>query len=189
VPSERALANATLDAQVAAIYAGSQRSYGRIRIQRGLRQQGIEVGHERVRRSMQRQGLCPVYRRPFRVMTNAPHRKPVADNLLNRRFHGWRINQAWVSDITYLATAEGWLYLACVMDLASRRIVGWSMSERIKAELVCDALKSAYWRRKPACGLLLHSDRGRKSRQQALSNPAQGVRYDSIHEPKGQLLG
>ena len=68
--------------------------------------------------------------------------------------------RAWVADITYIATGEGWLYLACVMDLASRRIVGWSMSDRITAELVCQALKSAYWRRKPTAGLIMHSDRG-----------------------------
>lgn len=160
VPSDRSLANATLDAQVAAIHAGSQRSYGRPRIQRGLRKQGIEVGHERVRRSIQRQGLRPVYRRPYRVTTDSNHRKPVAPNVLDRRFGGWPINQAWVGDITYIATDEGWLYLACVMDLASRRIVGWSMSERIKAELVCEALKSAYWRRKPKPGLIMHTDRG-----------------------------
>lgn len=159
-PSERSQAAAALDAQVAAIHAESQRSYGRIRIQRGLRKQGIAVGHERVRRSIQRQGLRPVYRRPYRVTTDSNHRKPVAPNVLDRRFQGWPINQAWVGDITYIATDEGWLYLACVMDLASRRIVGWSMSERIKAELVCEALKSAYWQRKPRPGLIMHTDRG-----------------------------
>jgi len=94
------------------------------------------------------------------VTTDSNHRKPVADNILDRRFDGWPINRAWVGDITYVATSEGWLYLAAVMDLASRRIVGWSMSERMKAGLVCDALKSAYWRRKPAAGLLMHTDRG-----------------------------
>jgi putative transposase len=159
-PSDRSIANAALDAQVAAIHAGSRRSYGRNRIVRGLRQQGLQVGHERVRRSLRRQGLGPVYKRPYRVTTDSNHRKPLAENVLDRRFEGWRINQAWVADITYVATGEGWLYLAAVMDLASRRIVGWSMSERLKAELVCDALKSAYWRRKPAPGLIMHTDRG-----------------------------
>jgi putative transposase len=80
--------------------------------------------------------------------------------VLDRRYDDWRVNQAWVADITYIATAEGWLYLACVMDLASRRIVGWSMSDRIKTQLVCQALKSAYWQRKPSAGLIMHSDRG-----------------------------
>jgi putative transposase len=159
-PSERSMANAVLDAQVAAIHAGSKRSYGRPRIVRGLRQQGLLIGHERVRNSLKRQGLRPVYKRPYRVTTDSAHHKPIAANVLDRRFDGWRVNQAWVADITYIATGEGWLYLACVMDLASRRIVGWSMSDRIKADLACQALKSAYWRRKPPAGLIMHSDRG-----------------------------
>jgi len=159
-PSNRSLANAVLDAQVAAIHAGSKRSYGRPRIVRGLRAQGVQVGHERVRHSLKRQGLRPVYKRPYRVTTDSAHHKPIAPHVLDRRFDGWRVNQAWVADITYIATGEGWLYLACVMDLASRRIVGWSMSDRIKAELVCQALKSAYWRRKPPARLIMHSDRG-----------------------------
>lgn len=159
-PSERSMANAVLDAQVAAMHADSQRSYGRPRIVRGLRAQGVPVSHERVRNSLKRQDLRPVYKRPYRVTTDSAHDKPIAPNVLDRCFDGWRVNQAWVADITYIATDEGWLYLACVMDLASRRIVGWSMSERIKADLVCQALKSAYWRRKPSAGLIMHSDRG-----------------------------
>jgi transposase InsO family protein len=159
-PSDRAIANAALDAQVAALHAGSKRSYGRPRIVRGLREQGVQVGHERVRNSLKRQDLRPVYKRPYRVTTDSAHHKPIAPNVLDRRVDGWRVNQAWVADITYVATNQGWLYLACVMDLASRRIVGWSMSERITAELVCQALRSAYWQRKPAAGLIMHSDRG-----------------------------
>ena len=159
-PSERSMANAALDARVAAMYAGSQCSYGRPRIVRGLRAQGIQVSHERVRNSLKRQDLRPVYKRPYRVTTDSAHDKPIAPNVLDRCFDGWRVNQAWVADITYIATGEGWLYLAVIMDLASRRIVGWSMSERIKADLVCQALKSAYWRRKPSAGLIMHSDRG-----------------------------
>jgi len=159
-PSDRSMATAALDAQVAAIHAQSKRSYGRPRIVRGLRKEGLRVGHERVRKSLERQGLRPLYKRPYRVTTESKHRKPLAPNVLNRRFDGWQINRAWVGDITYLATNEGWLYLAVIMDLASRRIVGWSLSARIQADLVCQALKSAYWRRKPAPGLLMHTDRG-----------------------------
>ena len=129
-PSARAQANARLDAQVAALHAASKSSYGRPRIVRGLRAQGLHVSHERVRRSLQRQALRPVYKRPYRVTTDSNHRQPVAPNVLVRRFEGWDINRAWVSDITYLSTVEGWLYLATVMDLASRRIVGWSMSRK-----------------------------------------------------------
>jgi len=159
LPSDRTIANKVLDARVAAIHAASRRSYGRPRIVQGLRDQGVG-GHERVRRSLQRQGLRPVYKRPYRITTDSNHPKPIAPNLLDRRFDCWQINQAWTCDITYVATDEGWLYLATVMDLGSRRIVGWSMSERMKAGLVCDALEFAYWRRKPAPELLLHSDRG-----------------------------
>ena len=159
-PSDRSRANAALDAQVAAIHASSKRSYGRERIVRGLRKQGLSVGHERVRKSLRRQGLQALYKRPYRVTTDSNHAKPIAANVLDRRFDGWTVNRAWVADITYVATAEGWLYLAAVMDLASRRIVGWSMSDRIKTDLVCEALRSAYWRRKPTAGLIMHTDRG-----------------------------
>jgi putative transposase len=159
-PSERSMANAALDAQVAAIHESSKSSYGRPRIVRGLRACGIYASHERVRNSLNRQGLRAVYKRRYRVTTNSKHHKPVAGNVLDRRFDGWQINQAWVGDITYVETAEGWLYLACVMDLASRRIIGWSMSDRIKTDLVSQALSSAYGMRKPPAGLIMHTDRG-----------------------------
>ncbi len=159
-PSERSVANAALDARITAIYESSKRSYGRPRIVRSLRDCGVPVSHERVRKSLKRQGLRPVYRRPFRVTTDSAHGNPVAANVLARRFDGWQINQAWVGDITYVETAEGWLYLACVMDLASRRIVGWSMSDRMKTELVTQALKSAYGLRRPGAGTIMHTDRG-----------------------------
>ena len=158
--SARALANAALDKQVATIHRDSRRSYGRPRITQELREQGQCVSAERVRRSLRRQGLRPVYRRAYVVTTDSAHSLPVAANILDRRFDGWQPNRAWVADITYVTTGEGWLYLATVMDLASRRIVGWSMSERIDAKLVCDALRSAYWQRKPGVGLLVHTDRG-----------------------------
>ena len=176
VPSDRSMANTALDAQVAAIHAQSRKSYGRPRIVRGLREQGVQVGHERVRRSLSRQRLRPVYKRPYRVTTDSNHRKPIAPNALERRFDGWQINQAWVGDITYLATAEGWLYLAAIMDLASRRIVGWSMSDRIKADLACQALKSAYWRRKPAPGLVMHTDRGSQYASESYRGLIRGYR-------------
>jgi transposase InsO family protein len=142
------------------LHAEGQRGYGRVRIIRRLRQSGQRIGHERVRQSLNRQGLRTVYRRQYRVTTDSDHQKPLAPNVLNRRFDGWKINQAWTSDITYLPTAEGWLYLAVILDLGTRRVVGWAMSERINAKLVCDALHMAYWQRQPKGGLLLHSDRG-----------------------------
>jgi len=100
-PSDRSMANATLDAQVAAMHASSKCSYGRPRIVRGLREQGVAVSHERVRNSLKRQHLRPVYKRPYRVTTDSAHRKPIAPNVLDRRFDGWEVNHAWVADITY----------------------------------------------------------------------------------------
>jgi putative transposase len=159
-PSARALRRIEFDAHVAAAHTRSRGTYGRARLVKELNTQGVKTGAERVRRSLVRQQLRPVYRRRWLATTDSAHRLPVAPNVLDRRFDGWDVNQAWVSDITYLPTAEGWLYLAAILDLGSRRIVGWSMSERIDAELVSNALRSAYWQRRPGSGLILHSDRG-----------------------------
>ncbi|MGS0897503.1 IS3 family transposase [Burkholderia stagnalis] len=175
-PSARAQANAALDAEVAAIHRKHRGAYGRARIARQLRAQGRSASEERVRRSLQRQGLRPVYRRSYRVTTDSTHRLPVAPNLLDRRFDGWQRDRAWGSDITFVRTGEGWLYLAAILDLASRRVVGWSMSERIDAELVCQALRSACWQRKPAPGLLLHSDRGAQYASRAYRKLAAGFK-------------
>jgi transposase InsO family protein len=160
MPSAQARRRAELDRQIAALHEKSRATYGRPRLVKALQAQGVNTSAERVRRSLVRQGLRPAYRRAWCVTTDSAHRMPVAPNVLARRFDGWSANQAWVSDITYLPTAEGWLYLAAIMDLSSRRIVGWSMSERIDANLVCTALRSACWQRRPGNGLILHSDRG-----------------------------
>lgn len=184
-PSDRDRANERLDAQVAAIHRASGCSYGRERIHRQIHDQGVPVGRERIRKSLQRQALRSVYRRPYRVTTDSDHDKPLAANLLERQFDGWAVNQAWVADITYIATDEGWLYLAAVMDLASRRIVGWSMSERIKADLVCEALKSAYWQRKPAAGLIMHTDRGSQYASKSYRALVQDYRMKASMSGKG----
>jgi transposase InsO family protein len=123
------------------------------------------------------------------VTTDSAHHKPIGANVLDRRFDGWRVNQAWVADVTYVATNEGWLYLACVMDLASRRIGGWSMSERIKADLVCQALKSAFWQRKPSAGLIMHSDRGSQYASDTHRRLIKDYRMDPIDEQESQVLG
>ncbi|CAE6794691.1 IS3 family transposase ISBvi3 [Paraburkholderia haematera] len=133
---------------------------------------------ERVRRSLQRLGLRTVYKRPYRVTTDSAHRLPVAPKLLDRRFDGWQPEQAWVSDITFSRTGEGWLYLAAILDLASGRIVGWPMSERINAGLACQALRSACWQRKPAPGLLLLSDRGSQYASRAYRKLANDFRMN-----------
>ncbi len=126
---------------VADIHRTHRGAYGRPRIVRQLRAQGRAASEERVRLSLQRQGLRPVYRRAYWVTTDSTHSLPVASNL-------------------FIRTGEGWLYLAAILDLASRRIVGWLMSERIDAGLLCQPLRSACWQSKPAPELLLPSDRG-----------------------------
>lgn len=109
---------------------------------------------------MQEANVIVRYRKKYKVTTNSNHKKPVFENVLNRAFSPSAPDRAYVSDITYIWTQEGWLYLAVVIDLFSRKVVGWSMGSRMKASLVCDALKMAPWQRKPEPGLIVHSDRG-----------------------------
>lgn len=109
---------------------------------------------------MQEAEIFVRYRKKYKVTTNSKHSKPLFDNILLREFNVSKPDSAYVSDITYINTQEGWLYLAVVIDLFSRRVVGWSMSSRMKASLVCDALNMAIWQRKPKRGLIIHSDRG-----------------------------
>ena len=105
-------------------------------------------------------GYISPNKRPYRVTTDSERDEPIAPNVLKRRFDDWQPNQAWVADLTYIHTRQGWLYLAVVLDLATRKIVGWSMSKRMKAALVCDALTMAYQQRHPDAGLIMHTDRG-----------------------------
>jgi putative transposase len=159
-PSLRQRQQQRLDVEVRALHEASHKADGRPRLVRALKNKGINVGHEKVRQSMLRQHLCSVHKRRFVHTTDSAHHKPIASNLLNRRFDGWQLNRAWVGDITYIETDEGWLYLATVIDLASRKVVGWSMSERMKTDLVMQALTSAYGARRPEPGLIMHTDRG-----------------------------
>jgi transposase InsO family protein len=120
----------------------------------------LPVNRKTVAASLRRQGLRAKAARKFKATTNSRHSLPVAPNLLQQNFTATAPNQKWVGDITYLSTGEGWLYLAVVIDLYSRRVIGWAMSERMTAALVCDALQMALWRRKHPSGAIVHSDRG-----------------------------
>lgn len=122
--------------------------------------EGVVVGRNRVARIMRNSGLKARGRRKFKATTNSNHNLPVAPNLLAQNFEASRPNEKWVSDITYIWTQEGWLYLAVVLDLYSRVVVGWSLSNRMTSTLVIDALKTALWRRKMPKGVIVHSDRG-----------------------------
>jgi len=141
-------------------YCESQRIYGYRKVYEDLREENIVCCKETVRRVMRQMGLYSRVKRKFVVTTDSNHNLPVADNLLGRDFIAAKPNQKWVADITYIPTKEGWLYLAGVMDLFSRRIVGWSMSDRIDTALVVSSLDMALMHRRPGCGLLHHSDRG-----------------------------
>jgi transposase InsO family protein len=159
-PSPRARVRAELDARVKALFEAHKARYGAPRLTRELHDQGLPCDEKTGASSLRRQGLVARAARRFKATTNSKHDLPVAENLLERNFHSTRANQKCVQDITYLATEEGWLYLAVVIDLYSRQLVGWSMSERMKATLVCDALMMALFRRAMPRGVIVHSDRG-----------------------------
>lgn len=142
------------------IHRQSDGSYGSRRMSKALRSSGYAVGRYRANRLMKKAGVTIKYKRRFKVTTSSKHKYPVAPNLLDRQFDVNRPDRAWTSDITYLWTKEGWLYLAIILDLYSRKVVGWSLSSRITSDLSIDALKMALGRRRPDSGLIHHSDQG-----------------------------
>lgn len=142
------------------ISVASKFSYGNRRIRKALNALGFPVGRGKTRRLMREANVFVRYRKKYKVTTNSNHKQPVFENILNRQFQVSEPNRAWVSDITYIPTHEGWLYLTVMIDLFSRKIVGWDMSSRMKADTVCNALTMATWQRRPKPGLIVHSDRG-----------------------------
>jgi len=138
----------------------SLNSYGRPRMTEELKEIGLEVGHRRVGRLMRQNGISVVRTHKYKVTTNSNHKFNIAPNLLNRNFAADRPNQKWVVDISYIWTREGWLYLAVVLDLYSRRVIGWAVSNRMKRDLAIRALEMAVALRKPPKGCIHHSDRG-----------------------------
>jgi transposase InsO family protein len=159
-PSERAREDARLAVEIAAAHAESRRTYGSPRVHRELRAQGRRVSRKRVARLMRERGLRVRRRRRFPRTTDSNHALAVAPNVLARRFAVSAPNTVWAGDITYVATREGWLYLAVLLDLFSRRVVGYAVSDRITRELVLEALQRALPRREGRTKLLHHSDRG-----------------------------
>jgi len=157
--SARTLRHRHLTEKVKASFEASHQTYGAVRIRHDLREEGERLGKNTVAMLMHRSGLIPKPVRRFRVTTDSRHTQ-ASSNVLNREFSAPEANQKWVSDITAVPTREGWLYVCTVLDLYSRAVVGWSMSERIKSELVCEALKVAVRCRQPGRGLLVHSDQG-----------------------------
>lgn len=143
-----------------AAFAASGGAYGSRRLREVLCRQQVNIGRFKVRRLMKENGLKPVWKRKFVHTTDSRHELPVAPNLLARQFSVTIPNQAWVADITYIRTGSGWLYLATVLDLYSRKIVGWSMAPHMHTELVNSALQLAVAQRSPKPGLIMHTDRG-----------------------------
>lgn len=158
--SARAKEDAELVVQIREEFDKSRKSYGPIRIRRALRKRGKHLSKKRVERLMRREGLRAAAPSRYVVTTDSKHSEPIAPNVLDRDFTATEPNQKWAGDITYIPTAEGWLYLAVFIDLFSRKVIGWAMSDRIDAQLTRAALLMALKDRQPTGPLIVHSDRG-----------------------------
>ena len=158
--SPRKAENQQLVTKIRLIHGQSRKSYGAPRIHRELKEQGVPCSKNRVARLMRREGIKAKTPRKFKATTDSKHNLPVAPNLLDQRFDIIEPNKVWLADITYVATEEGWLYLAGIMDLGSRRIIGWSMDKQMSRTLTIEALRMALGTRADVQGVMHHSDRG-----------------------------
>lgn len=158
--STRSREDKRLAIEIRSIHVEHKGRYGSPRIQLELRDRGFGTGRQRITRIMRQEDLWWRKTKRFRTTTDSNHRMPLAPNVLDRCFQTWSPDTAWVGDITYIWTDEGWLYLAAILDVFSRRVIGWAMGERITAKLALDALRMALSRRQPPYGLVHHSDRG-----------------------------
>lgn len=165
--SHRQGAHKVLDEQINQVFAEHRGRYGSPRMTRQLQSAGVQCSESQVARRMNALGLKAVGKKKFRTTTDSKHTRPIYDNVLNRDFTTTAVNQKWVCDITYCATQQGWLYLATVLDLHSRAIVGWSMATHMKDTLVCDALMMALFRNRFPTKVIVHSDRGSQYASQA----------------------
>ena len=159
-PSLRMLDDAKLVLEIKAAHKAGRRTYGSPRVLRALRKQGKCVGKKRIERLMRREGIVGKKRKKFCITTDSRHTNPIAPNVLHREFDVALPNTAWVTDVTFVWTREGWLYLAPILDLCSRRVVSWATSANNDRQLALDALARATTARKPTAGLIHHSDRG-----------------------------
>ena len=159
-PGRKRLTDAQMLALIQAIHAELKGAYGSPRMVKELRGRGFSASKPRMERLMRENGIKARHKRRYKATTDSKHNLPVAPNLLDRDFTPLAPNQVWTSDMTYLWTGEGWLYLAIVLDLFNREVVGWSLKPRMTADIVTDALTMAWFRRKPGAGLVHHSDRG-----------------------------
>jgi transposase InsO family protein len=158
--SRRQADNEQLLALIRQIHRESDCNYGSPRVTDALHQRGIKCNHKRIERLMRINGIRSKRKRKFKVTTDSKHQRAVAANLIKQDFTAKQPNRLWTSDITYIRTEQGWLYLAVFLDACSRRIVGWSMKHRLADDLVINAFKQAWHHRQPPAGLIVHSDRG-----------------------------
>jgi putative transposase len=161
-PSRRVLEEGRLEVEIKAAHKRTRETFGPQRLQQDLQEQGVEVGICRIRRIRKKLGLRCKQKRKFRATTDSKHAFPVAENLLNQEFEATTPNEIWLSDITYIPTEEGWLYLAGHKDLFTGEIVGYAMGNRITKNLVSQSLFKAVAAKRPGSGLIHHSDRGRQ---------------------------
>ena len=158
--SNRTRENKRLTKIIAEVFYDEKCRVGSPRITKRLEHEGIVVDQNSVAKLMQKAGMRAKNKRKFKATTNSNHHLPVSPNLLKQNFSASAPNKKWVSDITYIWTSEGWLYLAGIVDLYSRMVVGWAVAERMTTQLVCEALQMALWRRKHPKNVIIHSDRG-----------------------------
>jgi putative transposase len=159
-PSKRELANQALDMKIKDIYKKHKKRYGSPRITKELKLNDEQCSNARVARRMRAMDIKAIAKRKYKVTTDSDHNKSVYQNILNRDFTTSDINQKWCGDITYIKTNEGWMYLATVIDIHSRAVIGWSMNKRMKQSLVCNALTMALFNRGFPKGVMMHTDRG-----------------------------
>lgn len=187
--SRHKIANEELLIEIRRVFLEHDKNYGSPRICKALDKEGIGCSENRVARLMQKDNLVAVQRRKYRVTTNSKHNWPVAPNIVNRNFTTDAPNKKWFTDMTYIWTYEGWLYLAFVLDLYNRSVVRLSMDSQMADELTQNALKQALMRRRPPEGLIHHSDRGSQYASGEYQELLKEVQDNAEYEPQGRLLG
>lgn len=185
IQGPRQLENEILIESIKAVHKTSRQTYGSPRIAKELKAQGLPHGKNRIARLMSLNGICAKTKRKFKVTTQSRHNLPVAQNLLNKPFETDQANKVWLSDITYIWTQEGWLYLSAVLDLFNREIIGWSMAETLHQSLVLNALQQAIGKRRPFSGILFHSDRGSQYAANAVRDVLKQYGFSQSMSSKG----
>ena len=183
--SKRNREDRKLSQEIIGLFNASKKRYGSVRIHKSLKKQGRSIGRNRVIRLMQENNLAAVAKRKFKATTDSNHSFDVAPNKLNQEFNVSQANTVYAGDITYIRTHEGWLYLAVVIDLYSRKVVGWAMNKRMTRQLVTNALLMAYWKRKPAKGVIHHSDRGSQYASNDFQNKLTELGFECSMSGKG----